>query len=158
MSIGQVHKAVLLDGTTVIVVVKVPFHDAEANFYNDTSTIKRFAAIAQPANLPFLNETEMQFLIELDCRRVASNFNNVRAKQSASPYAHRFVVPRAYLDLCTKDVLVMEYLPGHKSVDAVNGHIQIIACAMAVTGIGGEAGRQRRRKERMSSFTRRWSI
>ncbi|RHY98298.1 hypothetical protein DYB35_006748 [Aphanomyces astaci] len=130
-SIGQVHKAVLLDGTTVV--VKVQFPEAEANFRNDITTIKRFAAVAQPAHLPFLNEIEKQFLTEFDYRREADNLDLVRANLAASPYARKFVVPKSYPDLCTKEVLVMEYLQGRKLIDAIYNHFEIVASELGVT-------------------------
>ncbi|RHY90569.1 hypothetical protein DYB26_014447 [Aphanomyces astaci] len=130
-SISQVHKAVLLDGTTVV--VKVQFPEAEANFRNDITTIKRFAAVAQPAHLPFLNEIEKQFLTEFDYRREADNLDLVRANLAASPYARKFVVPKSYPDLCTKEVLVMEYLQGRKLIDAIYDHFEIVASELGVT-------------------------
>ncbi|KAH9121970.1 hypothetical protein LEN26_010427 [Aphanomyces euteiches] len=130
-SIGQVHKAELLYGTTVV--VKVQFPDAEKNFRNDMTTIKRFARVAQPAHLPFLNEVEKQFMTEFDYRREAENLEQVRANIEASPYAGMFVVPKAYRELCTKEVLVMEYLKGKKMIDGIYDHFGIVAKELGTT-------------------------
>ncbi|KAF0716465.1 Aste57867_2834 [Aphanomyces stellatus] len=130
-SIGQVHKAELVDGTTVV--VKVQFPDAEKNFRNDMKTIKRFAAVAQPAHLPFLNEVEKQFMTEFDYTMEADNLDMVRANIEASPYAAKFIVPHAYKDLCTKEVLVMEYLKGKKLIDGIYDHFGIVAQELGLT-------------------------
>ncbi|RHY31914.1 hypothetical protein DYB32_003044 [Aphanomyces invadans] len=124
-SIGQVHKAVLLDGTTVV--VKVQYPDAEKNFRNDIGTIKSFCALAQPAHLPMMNEIEKQFMNEFDYTREAAHLAEVRANIQASPYNASFVVPMPYPELCTKDVLVMEYLKGKSLLDGINQHFEIIA-------------------------------
>ncbi|KDO31075.1 hypothetical protein SPRG_19598 [Saprolegnia parasitica CBS 223.65] len=124
-SIGQVHKAKLLDGTTVV--VKVQFPEAEHHFRNDIGTIKTFCKLAQPEQLPFLNEVEKQFMTEFDYRREAANLAEVRANIAASPYASRFVVPAPYPELCTKDVLVMEFLDGKSLLDGIQDHFELIA-------------------------------
>ncbi|EQC27135.1 hypothetical protein SDRG_15036 [Saprolegnia diclina VS20] len=124
-SIGQVHKAKLLDGTTVV--VKVQFPEAEHHFRNDIGTIKTFCKLAQPEQLPFLNEVEKQFMTEFDYRREAANLAEVRANIQASPYATRFVVPAPYPELCTKDVLVMEFLDGKSLLDGIQDHFELIA-------------------------------
>ncbi|OQS00018.1 glycoside hydrolase [Thraustotheca clavata] len=124
-SIGQVHKAVLHDGRTVV--IKVQFPEAEHHFRNDIGTIKTFCKLAQPEQLPFLNEVEKQFMTEFDYRREAANLAEVRANILKSPYASRFVVPEPYLELCNKDVLVMEYLEGKSLLDGIQDHFELIA-------------------------------
>ncbi|RHY79612.1 hypothetical protein DYB30_011834 [Aphanomyces astaci] len=124
-SIGQVHKAILLDGTTVV--VKVQYPEAEKHFRNDIGTIKSFCALAQPAHLPMMNEIEKQFMNEFDYRKEADHLSEVRANIEASPYSHSFVVPRPYPDLCTKDLLVMEYLQGKSLLDGIHQHFEVIA-------------------------------
>ncbi|OQR82811.1 glycoside hydrolase [Achlya hypogyna] len=124
-SIGQVHKAVLLDGRTVV--VKVQFPEAEHHFRNDIGTIKTFCKLAQPEQLPFLNEVEKQFMTEFDYRREAANLAEVRANIAKSPYADRFVVPAPFPELCTKDVLVMEFLDGKSLLDGIQDHFELVA-------------------------------
>jgi predicted unusual protein kinase regulating ubiquinone biosynthesis (AarF/ABC1/UbiB family) len=65
-SIGQVHRAVLLDGREVA--VKVQYPRVEALFRGDLRTIRRFCALAQPEHLTVLDEVERAFLTEFDVR------------------------------------------------------------------------------------------
>lgn len=53
-SIGQTHKAVLKDGREVV--VKVQYTKVEQTFAVDMKTIKMFCRLAQPEQLPFLDE------------------------------------------------------------------------------------------------------
>ena len=115
-SIGQVHQATLLDGTHVV--VKVMYPHVERLFRGDVRTIKLFAKLAQPVHVPALEEIEKQFLTEFDYRAEAAHLAQVRENLTKAGLAGNSTtlcaVPKPYLDLCTKRVLVMEELKGKK--------------------------------------------
>jgi len=115
-SIGQVHRATLLDGSPVV--VKVMYPEVERLFRGDVRTIKMFTQIAQPVHVPALNEIEKQFMTEFDYRREAEQMvtireNLIKAGLAGGP-SKLCAVPKPHLSLCTKRVLVMEELIGEK--------------------------------------------
>jgi aarF domain-containing kinase len=114
-SIGQVHKATLRDGRPVVVKVRYP--DVERLLTGDVRTIKMFAQVAQPVHVPALEEIEKQFQTEFDYRMEALQLNEVRENLIQAGLAgpgKMCQVPKPYMDLCTKCVLVMEELRGDK--------------------------------------------
>eukprot|EP00978_Attheya_sp_CCMP212_P006211 scaffold14035_cov55-Attheya_sp.AAC.2 len=136
-SIGQVHRATLLDGSPyrkrlnlygltkfvhahIInrVVVKVMYPEVERLFRGDVRTIKMFTQIAQPVHVPALNEIEKQFMTEFDYRREAEQMVTIRENLTKAGLAggpsKLCAVPKPHLSLCTKRVLVMEELIGEK--------------------------------------------
>ena len=130
-SIGQVHRAVLLDGRQVA--VKVQYPRVEALFRGDLRTIRRFAAIAQPEHLTVLDEVERAFLTEFDFQREADALQQVADAVERSPFSRAVTVPRPLRELCRKDVLVMEYLPGIKLVDALRERATALAASRGMT-------------------------
>jgi aarF domain-containing kinase len=118
-SIGQVHRATLKDGNRVV--VKVMYPGVEDVFRGDVRTIKMFAQLAQPVHVPPLIEIEKQFMTEFNYIREAEQLERVRSNMIASNIAgdstKKCAIPRPYLNLCTKRVLVMEELKGNKLVD-----------------------------------------
>lgn len=130
-SIGQVHRARLHDGREVV--VKVKFPDVEKNFKSDMDTIMQFCKLAQPEQVVYLEETQRQFMTEFDYQQEARNLSQVW--HNIKPFYEKdvrrdvhltymtrsaqVVMPEAIDELCTRDVLVMTYVPGIKFVDAV---------------------------------------
>jgi aarF domain-containing kinase len=119
-SIGQVHRAVLRDtnnNATTRVVVKVCYPNVERLLRGDVRTIKLFAQLAQPVHVPALIEIEKQFQKEFDYRIEADHLQTVHDNLTRAGIAGPrglCIVPRPYLKLCTKRVLVMEELMGEK--------------------------------------------
>mmetsp|Transcript_31701 Transcript_31701/g.94855 ORF Transcript_31701/g.94855 Transcript_31701/m.94855 type:complete len:432 (-) Transcript_31701:116-1411(-) len=115
-SIGQVHRAVLIDGSHVV--VKVMYPEVERLFRGDVRTIKMFAQVAQPVHVPNLIEIEKQFMTEFDYKKESQQLAKVRenlVKAGLAGGARKLcAVPKPYLELCTKRVLVMEELEGVK--------------------------------------------
>ncbi len=126
-SVGQVHKAVLLDGTPVAVKVQHP--GIETRMILDFQILrglvtfieKTFAAsrIWQPTQ--HLEELQQMLERELDYRyemkntlRVAQNFENDNTVR----------IPRMFPDHSSKRVLVMEFMDGHKfaNVEDLDGN------------------------------------
>eukprot|EP00970_Alexandrium_tamarense_P004410 scaffold749_cov193-Alexandrium_tamarense.AAC.10 len=117
-SIGQVHRATLKDGTRVV--VKVMYPGVEDVFRGDVRTIKMFCEVAQPVHVPPLIEIEKQFMTEFDyeleAKQLAKVRKNMMAANIAGDSSRLCAIPKPYLDLCTKRVLVMEELKGNKLV------------------------------------------
>jgi aarF domain-containing kinase len=116
-SIGQVHRATLTSGEKVV--VKIMYPNVENVFRGDVRTIKLFAQIAQPVHVPPLIEIEKQFMTEFDYVQEAKQLEKVRENMIKSGIAGgkgKCEIPKPYLDLCTKRVLVMDELKGDKLV------------------------------------------
>ncbi|KAL3782331.1 hypothetical protein ACHAWO_011260 [Cyclotella atomus] len=116
-SIGQVHRATLTSGEKVV--VKIMYPNVENVFRGDVRTIKLFAQIAQPVHVPPLIEIEKQFMTEFDYVQEAKQLEKVRdnmTKSGITGEKGRCEIPKPYLDLCTKRVLVMDELKGDKLV------------------------------------------
>jgi len=125
-SIGQVHRATLKDGSCVV--VKVMYPGVEDVFRGDVRTIKMFAQVAQPVHVPPLIEIEKQFMTEFDYRREAEQLDKVRTNMMAANICgdstRLCAIPKPYLDLCNKRVLVMEELKGNKLVEELKRDIE----------------------------------
>jgi aarF domain-containing kinase len=124
-SIGQAHRAVLKNGQEVAIKVQHP--DAERYFRWDISTIKDFCSKFQQAHLPYLKEVEKQFMTEFNYMEEGRNLDIIRSNIQKSPYKNTVTLPKPYLDLCTKEVLVMEFLRGKKLLDGIKDHLECIA-------------------------------
>ncbi|GMF19593.1 unnamed protein product [Phytophthora fragariaefolia] len=145
-SIGQAHRAVLLDGQEVAVKVQHP--DAESFFRWDIKTIQDFCRYFQPAHLPYLVEVEKQFMTEFNYVEEAKNLDTVRSNIAKSPYAAKVAIPKPKMELCTKEVLVMEFLKGRKLLDGIQDHFEAIAADKGVTVEFLKQDQERKDKER----------
>ena len=100
------------------VVVKIMYPEVEGLFRGDVRTIKLFAQLAQPVHVPALEEIEKQFMTEFDYVKEAKQLAQVRENLvkagMAGDDSKLCAVPKPYLNLCTKRVLVMEELKGDK--------------------------------------------
>jgi aarF domain-containing kinase len=94
------------------------YPEVEGLFRGDVRTIKLFAKVAQPVHVPALEEIEKQFMNEFDYERESKQLAEVRENLLRAGLTgdenKLCAVPKPYLDLCTKRVLVMEELPGDK--------------------------------------------
>jgi aarF domain-containing kinase len=115
-SIGQCHKATLKDGSVVAIKVMMP--GIERQFRSDLKTMKAFCTLAMPQHVSPLDEIEKQFLTEFDYKLEAKNLRLVH-DNIMPKWGDQVKIPRAYEELCTPEVLVMEFLPGIKLVDGV---------------------------------------
>jgi len=123
-SIGQVHRARLASNGDEVA-VKVMYPGAESLFRSDMSIIKNFCALAQPQHVPALREVERQFLSEFDYVMEAANMQVIGSAINAHPkWSRRCKVPKAYPDLCSQEVLVMEFLPGVKMIDGLRNALR----------------------------------
>jgi aarF domain-containing kinase len=99
------------------VVVKVRYPEVERLLRGDVRTITMFAQVAQPVHVPALQEIEHQFMTEFDYVQEAQQMEAVRnnlTKAGLAGPGKLCRVPKAYLEYCTKQVLVMEELKGEK--------------------------------------------
>lgn len=116
-SIGQVHRARLVDGTEVVVKVRRP--GLRARFCADIETLalataaaERLHGAARSANLTGFVELFAQLsLEELDFRLEAANLVDSSAVLESLGAEH-MIAPRPVPGMVTERVLVMEHLPG----------------------------------------------
>ncbi|KAL7538746.1 hypothetical protein ACHAXR_009624 [Thalassiosira sp. AJA248-18] len=123
-SIGQVHKAKLTSkygGDTVA--VKVMHPNAENQFRNDFKVFRSLCKVALPGWDPILRELEMQMMTEFDYHNEAHNLQLVRANMAKSPYANKVRVPEPMIDLCSTNLLVMEFLSGKKLASSIEDRL-----------------------------------
>ena len=100
--------------------IKVQYPGVEQLFRGDFKMARKFCEMAQPAHLPFLDETEKQFLTEFDYVLEAQNLTEIGKNINNNPlWKDKIVVPKQYTDLCRKHVLTMEYLQGKKLITAL---------------------------------------
>jgi aarF domain-containing kinase len=124
-SIGQVYKA-RLRSTGEWVAIKVQSPNIESQFRADLKACKAFCKVALPHLVVSLEEIERQFLTEFDYQLEALNLNEIR--NNLFPFwSDKVIVPKPFLDLCTKRVLVMEFVPGRKVSDIFNEYIEMLA-------------------------------
>ena len=105
--------------------------------------------LAVVAHLPFLDETEKQFLFEFNYELEASNlelihknmeeYNKMVLKNEKNPFPNPnasfsglktrqlIKIPQPYKHLCTPQVLVMEYLPGDKLITSLTKNFVQVA-------------------------------
>lgn len=127
-SIGQVHYGILRS-TGEEVAVKVQFPEAETTFRSDIATVERFCELFMPQNAPYFKEIKRQFATEFDYRGEADNLREVHDNLYKAGWSKLVAVPRAHMHLCTKEVLVMSYLPGVKLVDGIRAQYRKLAAS-----------------------------
>ena len=100
----------------------------EKLFRGDFIMARKFCELAQPAHLPFLDETEKQFMTEFDYILEAKNLVEIGNNINDNPlWRDKIVVPKPYIELCTKNVLCMEWLKGKKFIKAIKDNYTEIA-------------------------------
>jgi len=124
-SIGQVYKA-RLGSTGEWVAIKIQSPNVESQFRADLRSCKAFCRIALAHLVVPLEEIERQFLTEFDYALEAKNLNEIRSN-ILPKWSHKVIIPKPYLSLCTKRVLVMEFIPGRKVSDIFNEYIESLA-------------------------------
>jgi len=138
-SIGTVHRARLTPAYgSKDVVIKVQAPGIERKFRADIRTCIDFCRLAMPQHAPPLEEIERQFLTEFDYRAEARNLEEVRAAVLPE-WGHKVDIPAPHPELCAKDVLVMDRLPGKKLVDGLRDRLADVARARGTTAEALEA-------------------
>jgi len=138
-SIGQVHRAVLHDGTQVVVKVRRP--GIEKVVDTDLEILENLAAVVEDrwrverfSPREFVDEFSRVLRREMDYRLEAGNIERFRRAWADDA---RVRIPKVYWDLTTSRVLVMEYLEGVK-VDDREGLERIGQDPKAVAQLGAE--------------------
>lgn len=114
-SLGQVYKATLMDGTPVAVKVQRP--GVEDQIADDFEALGHLAHAIDGLTrnryelVEIADHTRRQIESELDYTREADNLVKMRRLMSG---VDRVAVPKPYLSLCSRRVLVMAFLPGER--------------------------------------------
>lgn len=150
-SIGQVHRAILVDQTPVV--VKVCYPHVERLLRGDVRTIRAFCEVAQPVHVPGIKQVEKQFPSEFDYRTEAKNLETVRQNLLRAGFEN-CRVPEPYPKYCTKHVLVMEELHGEKLVDALKRDVNrwAMATGRSIEDFLGQAKSQSQSSSEMERY------
>ena len=115
-SIGQVHRAKLLDGT--VVAMKIQYPGVAASIESDLNNLKRLVTMTGlvPPGL-FIDEiirvASTELAVECDYVAEAASQMRYRALVSADPVLSQHLsVPEVFHDLSTKQVLTSRFVPG----------------------------------------------
>lgn len=130
-SIGQVHRAILKENHKEVA-VKIQFPDMERRFRADIKTIKLFCKYAMPQFTAGFNEIERQFITEFDYKGEANNLLEIKNGVEFK-FKNFVVIPKPYMNLCSKHILVMEYLHGKKLVDGIRDYYKNLAKLLNTT-------------------------
>lgn len=111
-SVGQVHRAMLYDGTQVA--VKVQYPDIDKAFNSDLKNMKMIETLFAPIihyyrGKETLDTLRQQLLDELDYTREAEVQERFRMFFEGHPYVS---IPRVFNELSTSKVLVTEFIEG----------------------------------------------
>ncbi len=111
-SIGQVHRATLLDGSELAIKVQYPgvAQSIDSDIENVVSLFRLTGFAPSPQTLdPLIDEAKKQLHEECDYRQEARYVNLFSQKLSGKA---GFVLPTIYPELTTDKVLAMSYVPG----------------------------------------------
>lgn len=122
-SVSQVHKAKLLDGSMVAVKIKRP--EVDHKFFYDVRILKRLARVAELLS-PTLRHLQVREITahfeswikqDLDFRHEVRNMKRYKeeygfAESEFRPDLGIQIIPSAFENLCTEDVIVMDYIEG----------------------------------------------
>jgi predicted unusual protein kinase regulating ubiquinone biosynthesis (AarF/ABC1/UbiB family) len=127
-SLAQVYLATLNDGNNTKVAVKVQRPSVLATVSKDLYVLRRFAEVVQglvdrfapqqrTSYVALLNEWAIGFYTELDFKNEAQNQRRLRALLREKKIKG-VTVPKVYDELCTRRLLVSEWMEGKKLSDA----------------------------------------
>ncbi len=119
-SIGQVHKAELLNGTEVVVKVQKP--DLSKLFYEDLAILRclavfleRYFDIAQNREwVQIVDEIGKTLFEEIDFIQEGKNADRFRKNLR---YEERIYIPKVFWQYTTRKLITIEYVPGIKITD-----------------------------------------
>uniref|UniRef100_A0A6B2L244 Protein kinase domain-containing protein n=1 Tax=Arcella intermedia TaxID=1963864 RepID=A0A6B2L244_9EUKA len=156
-SIGEVHHAILKDGREVA--IKIQFPNIERKFRSDLNTIRAFCKLAMPHHVPPLNEIEKQFLTEFDYIGEAKNLEEIH-NNIMPTWKHLVAIPRPVMELCSKNVLVMEYIHGVRLIDGIRDSYRKVAEQRGTTlEVLEEQQKQKIRRGELNSVSHeKWKI
>ncbi len=119
-SIGQVHRAILVDGTPVV--IKVQRHNIDKTMRQDIEVLGGLAQLAERVDtFAAFGPTDM---VRQLAPMISRELDFTRERQNLETFAEMFdrnrcgvAIPRPYKPLCTKKVLVMDELVGRRLSD-----------------------------------------
>lgn len=132
-SIGQVHKAITLDGVTLAIKVQYPGvkKSIDSDVDNVATLIKLTGLVPSSLDIqPLLEQAKQQLHQEADYSREANmltryrsalshaDSENVLGDEASSEAPSRFIVPQVYESLTTNTVLAMDFVKG-EAADAL---------------------------------------
>lgn len=125
-SIGQVHRAVLFDGTAVAVKIQHPgIHEAVESDLSNIAMLESVIDLAGPRGMkagPILEEVLGRFRDELNYEKEAQNQESFRRFHEAHPLIH---IPRVNLELSTRRILVSEWVDGTSLSEAAEAETSL---------------------------------
>ncbi len=83
--------------------VKIKYPDAYELFKTDLRTARQFAELAQPEQLPVMDEFEKQYMTEFDFKNEGDAMNEIR--RNLKNKFPSIVVPEPIL--CNSDIIIM---------------------------------------------------
>lgn len=119
-SIGQVHRAVLPDGSEVVVKVQRP--NAPKQIESDLALLYQAARLIKE-RVRALDFIDAEELVEEFARFIRQELDYVLEARHAETFGRNFadselvVVPKVYRDYCTARLITLEYLDGVQLVD-----------------------------------------
>ncbi|WP_051435633.1 ABC1 kinase family protein [Shewanella fidelis] len=129
-SIGQVHQATLADGKKLAVKIQYPgIRDSIDSDIDNVASLLRLSGLV-PQNVQFdnlLNEAKKQLHSEADYQIELAMLNRYRALLNDDT---DFTIPAPIANLCTSDILVMDYIDG-ASIESVANEQQTIRDSVA---------------------------
>ena len=134
-SIAQVHKATLRPqtegGSPIPVVVKIQYPEVAEMFEADLSNLELATRLFAPDNIDIAKAMRKRHENELDFRLEARNMKDcTRDMQQHGVEPSLVRIPRVIEELCTRDVLAMEYLDGISLSDAIQQEQHSLAKAL----------------------------
>jgi hypothetical protein len=141
-SIAQVHRATLrpnqtADGHNTLppkrVVVKVQYPEVAQLFDADLSNLDLATRLFSPEYMEITNSLRKRHENELDFTKEAANLIHVTRDMQRHGVEPSLVrIPRVINDICTKNVLAMEYLEGTSLGDAIDSEKRRVAKALGM--------------------------
>jgi len=136
-SIAQVHRATLRPSHSTIppkrVVVKVQYPEVAQLFDADLSNLELATRLFSPEYMEITKSLRKRHENELDFTKEAANLIHVtRDMQRYGVEPSLVRIPRVIYDICTKDVLAMEYLEGISLGDAIDLEQRRVAKALGM--------------------------
>ena len=129
-SIAQVHYARLIDGREVVVKLQLPL--TKKMFKTDISTMNSFTRFALPGQVLLAEEFEKQFLLEFDFERECWAIETIRENMKG---VKNVIVPAPIKEFTRPNLLIMDYVPGIKLVDAVHQQGKYMALRLGCSSI-----------------------
>jgi len=129
-SVGQVHRAVLLDGGRAVA-IKVRFPDVVETFATDLRDLVGMTKRFNPAAYDAVKAWAEVCRMEADLAREARLMERIAKSLAAANV--EVVVPRPVLPLCTEKVLVMSLIPGQTLLEGLLQYERSAAAAHGLT-------------------------